>query len=156
MDESVKNKLITLQGLKYVYDAIQTGKMDKHLLQFGTNPNKITENGETLTYDKIHTMLMDSPGFVVLVKDNAAYHPNIITNEQIVFISSHVSNGYLEMERVSISNQNLVTITYGKAEMPSNKTGTIDNTNKQSTEKYPTIKAVVDYVGDLEKPAVFG
>lgn len=149
MDGTVKNKLITLQGLQYVYNAIKEQKTDKHLLYFETNPNRITENGATLTYNKIYQMLMDSPSFVVLVRDNSAYHPNVITGEQIVFISSHVSNGYETMERVSISNENLVTVTNGKAQMYANKTGTINSTNKSDTEKYPSIKAVVDYVGTV-------
>lgn len=123
-------------------------KTEKHLLTYENN--SIKENDVTLTYDEVHAMLMDSPDFVVLVYNDRAYHPNRITNEQIVFITSYASNGYTTLERISMSNEGLITLTSSNSEMTANKVSGIADSNKGDTLKYPAVKAVVDYVDEAE------
>lgn len=125
-------------------------KTDKHLLTY--DGTYIREGDTVLTHEAIYNMLLNSPSFVVLVYNNRAYHPNTVTTSQIVFISSHVSGGYEEMERISISSNNAVTLTNGRAEMMANKTQIINDSNKSNENKYPSLKAVADYVETVTSP----
>lgn len=125
-------------------------KTEKHLLQFdGSN---IKENGTTLTFDQIHSMLMESPDFVVCVYEDRAYHPNVVKDSQIVFISSFVSSGYEQMDRITILPNGTVTTTFGKSENVANKTDAITESNKNSDIKYPSVKAVSELVDSLGVP----
>lgn len=144
----VNGQTLYAQPLNEMEDDI-ANKMTKHLLSYdGTN---ILENGTIKTYSNIYNMLMNDQAFVIVVYNDRAFHPNRITSEQIVFISSYVSNSQEIMERISINHSNLVTFTSGTSETSVNKTNVINDTNKDSESKYPSIKAVVDYASSKEE-----
>lgn len=71
--------------------------------------------GNILTHADIYAMLMTSSDFVVLVRSDHAFHPNLVTPTQIAFTCSHLGvDGQISAERVNISDTNEVTYTSGK------------------------------------------
>lgn len=125
-----------------------SAKTEKKLLEYdGTN---ITLKGVVQTYRKIYDYCMLTPDFVVLVYNERAYHVNRVTSEQVVFITAYVSNGYTQIDRISINADNVVTTTSSKSEMVVNKVGTITDDNKDSTDKYPSVKAVSDVADTIK------
>lgn len=73
-------------------------------------------DGKTLTHADIYAMLMTSPDFVVLVRSDHAFHPNLVTPTQIAFTCSYLgTDGFLATERVNITNANAVSysVAYG-------------------------------------------
>lgn len=85
----------------------------KHLLTYnGTN---IKEGDTIMTHSSLYEMLMSTPAFVVLVYNDHAYHPNLVTSTQIAFTCSYFStNDEIVVERVNITSANVITTTIGK------------------------------------------
>lgn len=123
-------------------------KTNKQILEYnGTN---ITSDDVVQTFEQIYKYLINDPDFVILVHENKAYHPNIIDDEEIVFLSTFKSGGYNYVKIITINNNNVITLSDSKLEMTQNKTGEITEENKNSTDKYPNLKAVTNYIQPLK------
>lgn len=123
------------------------GKTEKKLLTYdGTAIHD--PNGNVLTFETLHRWLMDDPYFVVLVYDNYAYHPNGVSDEQIVFASSYPVDGYVQTHRITLLASGTVTQSSGASEIAASRVSTINDSNKDSTKQYTSVKAVTDYVAD--------
>ncbi len=85
----------------------------KHLLTYnGTN---IKEGATVMTHAALYEMMMSTPAFVVLVYNDHAYHPNLVTASQIAFTCSYFStNDEIVVERVNITSANVITTSTGK------------------------------------------
>lgn len=119
-------------------------KMNKHI--YGYDGTHITENGVAKTYAEVYADLMEKPDFAVLVSEGYAYHPNMVNVNQIVFVAHYPSNGYSEVKRITLLKNGTVTLTSAESEKTSSRVSSIAGPDKQSTTKYPSVKAVVDYV----------
>lgn len=74
------------------------------------------EEGNILTHADIYAMLMESPDFVVLVRSDHAFHPNLVTETQIAFTCSYLgADGAFSTERVNITSGGVFSYTNGKA-----------------------------------------
>lgn len=81
------------------------------------------EEGNILTHAQIYAMLMSSPDFVVLVRSDHAFHPDLVTPTQISFTCSYLgADEQISAERVNITSENVVTYSQGKG-LTSNKVG---------------------------------
>lgn len=107
-DETVK----TLQLAEAIL-----ARTSKHLLYNTAGETTIKDDeGNVLTHAQIYAMLMSTPDFVVLVRSNHAFHPNLVTPTQIAFTCTYYgTDGKISTERVNITNANVVTYTSGKA-----------------------------------------
>lgn len=121
-------------------------KMEKHLLEY--DGSKISDKGTAVSFADLYDILMNSEDFAVLVYNNYAYHPNGVSTEQIVFTASYPVNGLDVNHRITMLKNGTITKTDSTDENVVNKTTAITDLNKGSDVKYPTIKAVVDYVDD--------
>lgn len=85
----------------------------KHLITYnGTN---IKEGDTIMTHAALYEMMMSTPAFVVLVYNDHAYHPNLVTASQIAFTCSYFStNDEIVVERVNITSANVITTSIGK------------------------------------------
>lgn len=87
--------------------------------------------GNILTHAQIYNMLMTSPDFVVLVRSDHAFHPNLVTPTQIAFTCSYLgANGQISAERVNITSEDVVTYTSGKGAIMANGNLVVGNANK--------------------------
>lgn len=93
----------------------------KHILTNAVGETTIKdEEGNVLTHADIYAMLMESPDFVVLVRADHAFHPNLVTETQIAFTCSYLgADGQISAERVNITSANVVTYSQGKGVMVS-------------------------------------
>lgn len=125
--------------------AYWNGKMDKMLLKYtGSAIQKY--NGDSVTFTEVYNHLMGATGFSVLVYNDLAYHPNRVDSGSIVFSATIPSNGYAKTERITWASSGGITTTYAEAEKTSSRVSAIADADKASTTKYPSVKAVVDYV----------
>lgn len=129
-------------------------KTEKKLLIY--NGTKITDTeNNVVTFDEVHSWLMDKPYFVVLVYQNYAYHPNGVSNEQIVFAANYPVNGMLLTHRLTLLADGTITLYSTASENIANRVNTIAESEKNELEKYPSINAVTSYVdqalGDANK-----
>lgn len=136
----------------YTVEEVDNKFTTKRLLTY--DGSTIRLDGMIQTYSDLYDACMNRPDFVVLVYNDRAYHVNRVSNEQIVFITSYVSGGYVKMDRISISDDDVVTLTTGEAEMVVNKVGSITDANKTSTTKYPSVKAVNDLVEEIKHSGI--
>lgn len=114
--------------------------MEKHLLFM--HDTTIYDGEVECTFDYLYNLMMNTPSFVVLVANERAYHPNIVSQTELVFASTTENSGVISVSRIRMDTRNRVTIQGSAAEKISNKSNEIDN----SEEKYPSNKAVLDYV----------
>lgn len=127
----------------YVKDTVGDGvaeKMDKHLLTI--SGATIYDNDTVCTHEYLKNLLLNTEAFAVLVYGDIAYHPNTINDDVVEFISTDTVNGVITTNYIGLKKDNTLSVSKGEAEKISNKSSTIDN----STSKYPSNKAVKDYV----------
>lgn len=114
--------------------------MEKHLLAMhGTT---IYDGEVGCTFDYLYDLMMNTPSFVVLVANERAYHPNVVSQTELVFASTTEVSGVISVSRIRMDTRNRVTIQGAAAEDRNNKSNEIDN----SEDKYPSNKAVLEYV----------
>lgn len=124
--------------------AADLGAMSKHLLTY--DGSRILSGSTALTFAKLHSLLLQEPAFVVLIYNDYAYHPNLVSNYQIVFASAYPVNGYDKSRRITLLSNGTVTVSETESEKTSSRVAAIGAGDVGSTTKYPSIKAVVDYV----------
>lgn len=104
-----------------------------------------------ITYDNDQSTYYFSfiSGDITFPSDNL-YFTKIKCNNQGIF--QYVENTRLDLKagnNVEINNGN-INVDLSSTEIKSNKVETITEENKESTIKYPSVKALVDYVKDIK------
>lgn len=143
---SPSNTLIAGHGIAIHGDVISTigggedDGMEKHLLFL--HDTTIYDGETECTFDYLYDLMMNTPSFVVLVANERAYHPNVVSQTEIVFTSTTEVSGIISVSRIRMDTRNRVTIQGAAAEKVANKSNELDS----SEDKYPSNKAVLDYV----------
>lgn len=114
------------EPVEYVLDVVDSyslagggggggGETNKQFLYNAVGETTIKDkDGNILTHADIYDMLMDSPDFVVLVRADHAFHPNLVTPTQIAFTCSYLGvDGKISAERVNITSENVFSYTSG-------------------------------------------
>ena len=122
----------------------------------GNKSFKINSSGEDLTYKKIRDLLLDSPNFVLMIHGNREHRCTMIDEEsnprQMRFVAPILSDGVLKTQSIYITSNDGIAITNVaisniNSENQSNKVQEITEQIKGSTNQYPSVKAVYDFVG---------
>lgn len=130
-------------------DALLNKKMSYYIVT--VEGNKIVHEGETLTYAKIQQLYEDESVFIYMEHAGLTLIPSVDVDNSIIAFSSDwmrkEGTGYEPfIYVVQITSDNTVTSQQFQIEDVANKVTVINGRNATSEEKYPSVKAVVDYV----------
>ena len=122
-------------------------KMEKHLLSI--SGNTIMDGSTVCTHSYLKNLLEGNKAFVVLLYGTRAYHPQTVDSTVVEFISTDTNNGLIQVKYIAIKADNSISITSAEAEKTANKVAAITSADKGNASKYPSIKAVVEYVDGI-------
>lgn len=130
-------------------DALLDKKMSYYIVT--VDGNKIVHEGEVLTYAKIQQLYEDESVFIYMEHAGLTLIPSVDVDNSIIAFSSDWMRkegaGYEPfIYVVQITSDNTVTSQQFQIEDAANKVTVINSRNATSEEKYPSVKAVVDYV----------
>lgn len=130
-------------------NALLDKKMSYYIVT--VNGNKIVHEGEVLTYAKIQQLYEDESVFIYMEHAGLTLIPSVDVDNSIIAFSSDwmrkEGTGYEPfIYVVQITSDNTVTSQQFQIEDAANKVTVINSRNATSEEKYPSVKAVVDYV----------
>lgn len=136
-------------------DVIDAKKTEKVRIDIDVQ-NKTFKMGDTsLNFKQLNDLLQNSPNFCVFVMGKREHRCTFIDMDsnprQMRFVAPLLNDGYLKTQSVYVTSNdgiNITTMTSSdiNCENVSNKVSEITDANKTSTAKYPSIKAVADYV----------
>lgn len=130
------NKLVTSGG---IYNAITS--IPKEIIYVDYTWN--------LSYQQIATLMNDDRTPVV-IKDNKHYTLVYFSNSYAVFsCADATTQSTIEIIELS-ANATTPTVRIISNENVSNKTQTIDSSNKNSISKYPSLRAITNYVDNVD------
>lgn len=130
-------------------DALLNKKMSYYIVT--VDGNKIVHEGEVLTYAKIQQLYEDESVFIYMEHAGLTLIPSVDVDNSIIAFSSDwmrkEGTGYEPfIYVVQITSDNTVTSQQFQIEDAANKVTAINSRNATSEGKYPSVKAVVDYV----------
>lgn len=121
----------------------------------GNKSFRIKGSSDDLTYKAIRDLLKESPNFVLMIHGNREHRCTMIDDEsnprQMRFVAPVLSDGVLKIQSIYVtSNDGVnitdVTVSNINSENQSNKIQEITEQIKGSTNQYPSVKAVYDFV----------